>query len=562
VGPDFVRPVPQVPASWSDRALQTAGTRVSAAPDAGSAGPAATLTQRPAELTDWWRGFADPQLDSLIERAVGANLDLRAALLRIDEARAQRAVTAAAFWPTVSADASYMRERFSETTPTGALFNSVGGVHGPGGSGVSVPNPYSQYQLSGSASWEVDLFGRVRRSVEAARAAEQVSVEDERAVLVSVVAEVAQSYMELRGAQERLRVSLQNLATIDELLDLTRQRRAAGLITHIDVTNAMAQSMSTRAGLPVFELEVTQSVDQLSKLLGREPEALRAELSAPAPLPPAPPEVPLGLPADLARRRPDVREAEANLHAATAQIGVAIAALFPRLTLTANGGFQSETTGNLLTWASRFGSVGPGIDLPLLDRGRWKTVHLNDVRAQEAALAYQRTVLGALHEVEGAVASYQADQQRKAWLESAIGQNRDALSLTRQRYEGGVVDFAQVLDVERTLQQNELLLADTHTALATDLVRLYRALGGGWEQTAAPEAGRVEPPSTARGPQVDTEAAGRGGSARGSPASAITATRAARVTYQAGASQAPPAGRVSQVSTVGANPPKSVNAPL
>jgi len=487
VGPDFVKPVPRAPASWSDRALQKATPpSLAAVPELEAERGGADITQRPVELTEWWRGFGDPQLDSLIERALSANLDLRAAMLRVDEARAERAVSAAAFWPTLSADASYARERFSETTPTGALFNSVGGIHLPGGGGVSVPNPYNQYQLSGSASWELDLFGRVRRSVEAARATEQVSVEDERAVLVSVLADVAQSYMELRGAQERLRVSLRNLATIDELLDLTRQRRAAGLITHIDVTNAVAQSSSTRAGLPAIELQVTQSMNQLSKLLAREPESLRSELSTAAPLPRAPPQVPLGLPADLARRRPDIREAEANLHAATAQIGVATAALFPRLTLSADGGFQSETTGNLLKWASRFGSLGPGIDLPILDRGRWKTVHLEGVRAQEAALAYQRTVLGALHEVENAVAAYQADQERRAWLEAAVGQNREALSLTRQRYEGGVVDFIQVLDVERTLQQNELMLADTRTALATDLVRLYRALGGGWPQTARP----------------------------------------------------------------------------
>jgi NodT family efflux transporter outer membrane factor (OMF) lipoprotein len=486
VGPDFVRPTPQAPPSWSDHALEPA-TRppLPAVPDLAVDRRAGKVTPGPAELSTWWRSFADPQLDSLIDRALSANLDLRAAMLRVDEARAQRAVAAAAFWPTPSADASYTRERFSETTPTGSLFNSVGNVHFPGAGSISIPNPYNQYQLSGTASWELDLFGRVRRSVEAAEAAEQVSVEDRRAVLVSVLGEVAQSYMELRGAQERLHVSLENLATIDELLDLTRQRRAAGLITHIDVTNAMAQSSITRAGLPPFELEVTQSVNQLSKLLGREPEALRAELGAEAPLPRAPPEVPIGLPADLARRRPDIREAEANLHAATAQIGVAIAELFPRLTLSANGGFQSETTGNLLKWASRFGSLGPGLDLPILDRGRWKSIHLNDVRAQEAALAYQRTVLNALHEVENAIASYQADQERRAWLETAIAQNRDALSLTRQRYEGGVVDFIQVLDVERALQQNELMLADTHTALATDLVRLYRALGGGWSEVEA-----------------------------------------------------------------------------
>ena len=329
-------------------------------------------------------------------------------MLRIEEARAQRAIAAAAFWPTLSLDAAFTRQRFSETTPTGSLFSSVGNIHLPGGASMSIPNPYNQFQLSAGAAWEIDLFGRIRRSVEAADAAQQVSVEDHRAVMVSVLADVAQSYMELRGAQARLRVAQENLATIDELLDLTRQRLAAGLTTHIDVSNAMAQADVTRAELPAFELQITQSTNQLSQLLGREPEALRAELQGEQPVPSPPSEVSIGLPAELARRRPDIREAEANLHAATAQIGVAVADLFPRLSLGASGGFQSETTGTLLEWASRFGSLGPTLDLPIFDRGRWKTVQLYDVRAQEAALAYRRTVLAALHEVENALAAYGA----------------------------------------------------------------------------------------------------------------------------------------------------------
>jgi NodT family efflux transporter outer membrane factor (OMF) lipoprotein len=483
VGPDFVRPTPQAPAHWSARA-----TAIPALPDPHSSAPGAalpqpsTVTEQAAELRAWWRGFDDPLLSSLIERAVESNLDLRAAMLRIDEARAQRAIAAAAYWPTVSVDGSYSRDRFSLTTPSGSLYSSVGNIHLPGGASVSVPNPYNQFQLSADASWEIDLFGRVRRSVEAAEATQQVSVEDRRAVLVSVLSDVARSYMELRGAQEHLRVAKENLATIDELLDLTRQRRAAGLTTHIDVANAAAQSSATRAELPAFEFQITQSINQLSKLLGREPEALRAELDTAAPLPPVPPGVPIGLPAELARRRPDIREAEANLHAATAQIGVAVADLFPRLTLAGTGGFQSESTGNLLEWASRFGSLGPTLDLPIFDRGRWKTVHLSEVRARESALAYQNTVLGALHEVENAIAAYGADRQQRAWLNATVAQNRDALALTRQRYESGVATYIEVLDAERTLRQNEISLADSATALATDLVTLYRALGGGWEQ--------------------------------------------------------------------------------
>jgi NodT family efflux transporter outer membrane factor (OMF) lipoprotein len=439
------------------------------------------VTEQSADLSAWWSAFDDAMLTSLIERAAGSNLDLRTAVLRIDEARVQRAISAAAYWPSVSIDASYSRQRLSGTTPTGSVFSSVGNLKLPGGASISIPNPYNQYQLSANASWEIDLFGRVRRSVEAADANVQVSVEDQHAVLVSVLADVAQIYLELRGAQTRLHIAQENLATNEELLDLTRQRRAAGLTTYIDVSNASAQATATRAELPSFELQITQNINQLSRLLAREPEALRGELGSPAQVPSAPPEVSIGLPAELARRRPDIREAEANLHAATAQIGVAVADLFPRLTFAANGGFQSETTGNLLQWASRFGSLGPTLDVPIFDRGRSKAVHLYDVRAQEAALTYQRTVLNALHEVENALAAYAADQQRRRWLEATVTENRDALTLSRQRYETGLTNFIDVLDAERTLQQNQLLLADSTTAVATDLVGLYRALGGGWQ---------------------------------------------------------------------------------
>jgi outer membrane protein, multidrug efflux system len=482
VGPDFVRPTPQAPAHWSAQATAAPPT---ADPQSSGTTTASqrmsTVAEQSTELRNWWDSFNDPMLSSLVERGVSSNLDLRAAVLRIEEARAQRAISAAAFLPTLAAEASYSRQRFSENTQSGSLFSSVGNIKLPGSAGVSIPNPYNQYELRANASWEIDLFGRVRRSVEAADASLQVSVEDQRAVLLSVLSDVAQSYVELRGAQVRLRIAKENLATIDELLDLTRQRRAAGMTTYIDVGNAIAQSTVTHAELPAFEQQITRSINQISQLLAREPEALRPELESAAPVPPVPPDVLIGVPAELARRRPDIREAEANLHAATAQVGVAVANLFPRLTLTAGGGYQSETAGSLVEWASRFGSFGPSLDVPIFDRGRWGAVRLYKVRAKEAALAYERTVLNALHEVENALTAYSADQQRRAWLEATVAQNRDVLMLSRQRYEIGLVNFIDVLDAERTLQQNELSLADSTTAVTTDLVRLYRTLGGGWQ---------------------------------------------------------------------------------
>jgi NodT family efflux transporter outer membrane factor (OMF) lipoprotein len=439
------------------------------------------LQEAPAQLTQWWMRFDDPVLSSLIERALRANLDLRVAVVRSQEALVQRDINEAGLWPSLSANASYDYERISESTPQGALIGSAAKFSIPGVGHLDIPNPFNQYQLGAAASWELDLFGRLRRAAEAANATLQVSIEDQRAVQVSLLAQVAQSYLELRSAQARYAVALQDLATADDLLQLTQQRYAAGLATELDVRNAAAQSSQTRATLPGLTLASTQAMHELAVLLAASPEALREELARPVAIPQVPPEVPLGLPAELARRRPDIREAEASLHAATAQIGVAVAELYPQLTLSATGGFQSESLGNLLSWSSLFGTAGPALVIPIFDRGRWKSVRLYDLRAREAALHYQSTVLGALQEVEDAAAAYQADQRERQWLTDAVAQNRAALQLARQRYDSGVTDFIDVLDVQRTLQQNEQSLIASTAAVSLDLVSLYRALGGDWD---------------------------------------------------------------------------------
>ncbi len=492
VGPSFVRPTPQLPAHWSPAVLQSptatqSGEPLPAASPGESMPATSALAEGPGSLATWWSQFDDATLDALIARAVHANLDLRAAVLRTSEALAQRDISAAGQWPTLSANASYDRERISETTPEGSLLGSASKFSAiPGVGHFSIPNPFNQYQLGADASWELDLFGRLRRTVEAANASAQVSLEDQRAVRVSLLAQVAQSYIELRGAQARRAVALADLATIDDLLQLTQQRHAAGLNTELDVRNAMAQASQTRASLPGLELQITQAIHTLGVLLGEDPEALRGELERPGAIPPVPPQVPIGLPAELARRRPDIREAEASLHAATAQIGVAVADLYPQLTLSADGGFQSETVGSLVNWSSLFGSVGPELDIPIFDRGRRKTVHLYNLKAQEAALAYQSAVLNALHEVEDAAAAYRADQQQRQWLTDTVAQNRIALDLARQRYQSGLSDFINVLDAQRTLQQNEQSLLESTSAVSSDLVTLYRSLGGGWDAPADP----------------------------------------------------------------------------
>lgn len=474
VGPSFVKPKPDVPAEWSRAAALQ--------PPSGHR--ASTVSTQAAPVGEWWTSFRDPTLSSLIERSVAANLDVREAVLRIEEARAQRDVTAAGLWPSLSANAGYTRQRFSLNTPNGAIFGI--GPKIPGLPPGIFANPFNQYQLGLSASWELDLFGRVRRSVEAANADVQASMEDEHDVMVSLVSNVAEAYIDLRGAQLRKSILEQSLATQRDVLQLTRQRWNAGLTTDLDVQNAASEVSGTEAQLPVADREITQDINQLSELMARKPDALRAELQQARPVPPVPPTVPVGLPADLARRRPDIRRAEASLHAATARIGVAVADLFPQLTLSVSGGYQSEGLSELIEAASRFATLGPTIDLPIFDAGaRRATIRLQDVRAKEAAIDYARTVLGALHEVENALAAYGADQDRRVSLASAAAASGNALTLARQRYEGGITSFIEVLDAERTLEQNRLSLADATTAVSSDLVLLYKALGGGWQTRTA-----------------------------------------------------------------------------
>ena len=456
VGPDFVSPQADVPKGWTDTALP------SGAKGAGTS----TFNHDPADQAPWWAKFRDAALSSLIARAATANLDVREAALRIAEARTQRNIAAAAQWPTLGGNAAYARQGFSDTTAQGSLFNSIGGLgHSTGLSLPSFPNPYDQYQAGFDASWEPDLFGGVRRSVEAANANAVASVEDSHDALVSLEGEVARTYIDLRGAQLKLAVTKENLATQRDVLELARQRRRAGLTTYIDVSNADAQVTSTRSQVPLLQRQIEIDINQLSQLLAREPGALRSELVAAQPIPVAPANIAIGLPSDLARRRPDIRAAEARLHAATAEIGVATASLFPSVSLDASFGAQAEHPIDLTRWASRFFSLGPTLNVPIFEGGRLKaTVTLADIRQKEAAVDYAKTVLSALHEVENALVAYNTEGARRLDLEATATRNRTTLALARQRYRSGLTTFLDVLDAERTLQQTELSLADSAAA--------------------------------------------------------------------------------------------------
>jgi NodT family efflux transporter outer membrane factor (OMF) lipoprotein len=482
VGPDFVKPKAEVPPAWTKTGLQPAGKT----PSMASAQPAAEA---------WWESFRDPELTALIQKAAAANLDLKESALRIAEARAQRSITAAAEQPTLSGNASYTNTRFSETTAQGSLFSSLGSTNGLPIHVPAFPNPYNQYQVGFDASWEPDLFGGVRRSVEAAEADTQASEEDARDALVSLEAELARDYIDLRSAQAQLEITQRNLATQQETRAIAEQRYRSGLGTAVDISNATAQVRNTESQSPPFNRTVASDINQLSQLLAREPGALTNELETAKPVPPVPAEVPIGLPGDLIRRRPDIRAAEARLHAATAREGVAVAALFPSVTFDMPFGAQSETLPHLAEWASRFYSIGPSLNLPIFEGGKLRAnIKLADLQEKEAAVDYARIVLNAVHEVENALVAYGAEQRRRDSLGATLAQNRDARTLAEQRYRSGVTAFLDVLDAERSEQQTELALAVSNAAVSTDRVALYKALGGGWAAERKDAANRTSSP--------------------------------------------------------------------
>lgn len=436
VGPDYHAPRYPVPKAWAG---------VAASP--------------PVAITNWWTKFNDAQLNTLIARAIATNLDLKIAESRVRQARAQRGVVAAGFWPTADASGAYRRQRTPGAPPlSGDL-----------------------YQAGLDASWELDIFGGVRRSIEAAEADLAASIENRRAVLISLAAEVALNYLNLRGYQQRLVIANENLGTQERSAVLTRQRCPA-FASRLDVANAEAQVATTRAALPVLETAARQTIFALGVLLAREPAALTAELETAAPLPPTPPEVPVGLPSDLLRRRPDVRAAEAALHGATARIGVAIADLFPKFSLTGSLGASSSTPSGLVNWNNRSYSVGPTVTWSIFAAGRIAAnIEAQNEVEQQALLAYQKAVLTALGEVEGALVAYVKEQQHRQALAAAVAANQEAVDLATRLYAAGQTDFLNVLSAQRALYSVQDALVQSALALATDLIALYKALGGGWE---------------------------------------------------------------------------------
>ncbi len=463
------------------------------------------VTQASAEIShptpnpvnpQWWTTFHDPELTALEQRLAGANPDVATAMARFAESRAQFSATAANALPSLQASGSYTRELPSKkgvlslfSGGGGAAFGSQGGVAG-GSSGTSGAfpnqfqvNPFDLWQYGFDASWELDIWGQVRRQEEAARATAQAAAEMTRFTLVSAEAELARDYLDLRGTQRQIQIVRQDIGTFAHSVALTSGRARAGLSANLDVANARAELAAAQAQLPQLTARETELRNAIALLLGKPPGAMDAELGTTQALPPVPPSVPVGLPSDLLRRRPDIREAEANLHAATANVGVAVSNFFPQISLTGSFGFQSLQLSTIGQWAAQQYGVGPTITLPIFQGGRLRAeLRLSRARQKEAAIAYRKTVLSAFHDVSNALTDYAAEQARRERLQTQAAQDRIAFNLATQRYRSGLSSFIDVLDAERQDLQAQQDLVTSTTAVSTDLVALYKALGGGWEQ--------------------------------------------------------------------------------
>jgi NodT family efflux transporter outer membrane factor (OMF) lipoprotein len=469
VGPDYHRPAPTtMPASWS---AQSPAEFATSQPTTQS-----TTTSEPIQIVSWWQSFNDPELDSMVDRALQANLDLRQAEERIRQARAQRGVVAADFWPNVNSSASYRR----------SFTGSAGFANGNAVNTGSSPSERDLYQAGFDAVWELDVFGGIRRNMQAADADIAAAREDHRSVMVTLLGEVARNYVELRGFQQQIIIAHENLAAQRQTADVTRRRQAGGFSAGLDVANAEALVASTQSQIPALESQARQTIYTLSVLLGQEPTALADELSASAPIPVTPPEIPIGLPSELLRRRPDIRRAERQLAAATARIGVATADLFPKFSLTGSLGLQGNTFQSLSNWDSRFWSIGPSVSWPVFDAGRiFSNIDVQNSIQRQALTAYQQSVLTALQEVESSLTAYSKEQQRLAALADAVAANRRAVDISTRLYTQGLTDFLNVLVAQRSLFASQDALVQSQSSVSTNLVAVYKALGGGWEQRAA-----------------------------------------------------------------------------
>jgi NodT family efflux transporter outer membrane factor (OMF) lipoprotein len=459
VGPNYVRPDTTVYQSWNTQIKNDSGAKETGAEN----------------LANWWSALGDPMLSSLIDRAQKGNLDLKKAQASIREARARRGLAKASFFPTLEASGSDTRSRSSENT---------GGT-----TGTTIVNSNGMtsdlYSLGFDASWELDIFGGVRRSVEASQATLEASQENMRDVLVSLVAEVAKDYVDVRTYQARITIAEDNLKTQEETYQLTVWRNQAGLSDELAVQQARYNLENTRSNIPALHTGLDAAMNSIAVLLGEQPGWVHEELSKQKPIPAATMNIAAGVPADMIRRRPDIRKAERELASQTAQIGVATADLYPKFTLSGSIGLESISTGNLLSSGSRNYSFGPSITIPIFSGGyTFQNIEIQSALQEQYLIAYKTAILGALKDVENALIAYVQEQYRRQALIDAAAAAKQAAQLSKTKYQAGLSAFSDVLDAERSLLSYEDSLASSEGTVTTNLISLYKALGGGWESVA------------------------------------------------------------------------------
>jgi len=519
VGPDYRAPEPEVPARWHQPAEDG-------------------LVAGDADVSEWWRLFQDDMLTDLIERAMKGNYDLRLATLRIREARATRSIAAGELLPSLTGQGSYRRSQASGqgllaggVKPPGKGAQFAGTVARgtassilsqslesavPGAPGVTYsvangllglipskterlePEAMDLFTTGFDASWEIDVFGGIRRNVESADAYLAAAVEDCRGVQVSLLAEVAATYIDIRALQAQIEVTRENIELQKETVSLTRARFVAELASELDVRQAEANLAATESELPLLEAGLAIAIYRMGILIGQEPAALYDELVIPRSIPQPPEETLVGVPTDILRRRPDIRAAERRLAAETARIGVAMSELYPRFTLSGTFGFEATDADRVWDARSITYGFGPSVRWNIFDGLR----NLNRIASQEAVthqsyVIYQRTLLTALQEVESSLVTYKREQTRRAALARAVEAADRSVKLAEELYRNGLVDFQNVLDAQRSLATLENQLAYSTGQIAINLVALYKALGGGWSSEAVPQREYLEDDSDA-----------------------------------------------------------------
>jgi NodT family efflux transporter outer membrane factor (OMF) lipoprotein len=462
VGPDYVRQDSKVSATFA----QAKPTPPTTAPTT----QASEVTTDTLPPVDWWTTLRDPELDKLVKRAVAGNLDLQKSASRIRQSRALLWQQNAKELPTVDGAGQFERINSGHNVAIG----SSGGIN------------TNIWTAGLDTSWELDVFGAQRRTIEATIDDYQASIEDRRDSVVSLTAEVARDYLQLRGLQRRLAIAEDNLTLQQDTLQLTQSLRKGGFNSELDVSRAKTQVSQTLASLSPLSNQVNQNRHALAVLLGQEPGALDIELNETAPIPAVPPIVPIGLPADLLKRRPDIRKAERQIAAANARIGIAVADYYPKFSISGDFGYDASKVEHLFNTGSRYMLLDPSVSWKLLNFGQTAaSVKQETERRQQAILTYQQQVLTALRETEDALSAYNTEQAHHAALADAVVSARDSVEISRDQYKQGVIDFLQVLDAQRSLLTTQDDLAQSDQAIAINMVSLYKSLGGGWETTEA-----------------------------------------------------------------------------